>query len=230
MPSAELIRVLESLGREAFDRAADQAWAVAPFTGLAGGPERGDNSLIHEACWRIDELAPLGRRSFRKLRLWCELYELAPDYAVLMSVRWSRAHWSAAAARFFWRRYRRWLEADPALAAPVQYSLWCDWFEDPQTAAQAWRAVLTPPRRRLRVERVLDCAGPVPYPLKARIYGELGRDRSWHQAIYRSLVHSADDVYGSLDVEHARRLLAELELAADTPERDYFRDKLGWRY
>jgi hypothetical protein len=223
-----LARILDTLGRDGFERSADRAWAVAPYTGLRDSPEPSEGSLIHEVCWHVSQLAPHGKRTHRKLRLLCELYELSPDYAVLMAARWEHAHLSSASRRFLFRRYRRWLGDDAALAAPVQYSLWCDWFEDRQTATMAWRAVTARPWRRRRIERVLDCAGPVPFEVKAALYDQLLADPRWHRAIYTSLLHSACDAYGSFDPPRARALLDRLRLPADTPEPTFFRDRFGW--
>jgi len=228
MASKQLALLLDTIGRDAFDRAADRAWAIAPRTGLADAPETDENSLIHELCWHVSQLAAPGKRPHTKLRLLCEIYSLAPDYAVLMAARWDHRLWSAASRRYHWRCYRRWLDDDEALAAPAQYSLWCDWFEDARTAPTAWRAVTRRPWRRSRLVRVLDCAGPVPFPLKARLYDALIGDPSWHGAIHTSLVHSARDLHGSLEPERVRPILRKLRLPKGTPEPTFFRDRFGW--
>lgn len=228
MTSKRLSLLIDRSGREAFERAADYAWAVAPATGFADGPELSQNSLIHELCWHVSQLAPPGKCGHRKLRLLCELYDLAPDYAVLMAAFWERRCFSPASRRYLWRCYRRWLRDDEALAAPVQYSLWSDWFADARTAPRAWRAVTRRPRPRRRLERVLDCSAPVPFALKAPLYGELLRDRSWHRAIYTSLLHDAQEPHGSFEPEAARDLLAKLVLPPGAPQPTFFQDHFGW--
>jgi hypothetical protein len=114
------------------------------------------------------------------------------------------------------------------LAEPVAYSLWVDYYEDRSTVEEAWRETtrLDGDWER-RLERVLIASGPVPYSLKAPVYQRLIDQRRWHPFIFRSLLHSAYDVYGHLDIAAARQLLGHLKLPPDTEHLDDLSAKLA---
>jgi hypothetical protein len=69
----------------------------------------------------------------------------------------------------------------------------------------------------------------VPFSRKAPLYERLAADKRWHPFIFRSLLHSAFDVYGDLDKKAARRLLAQLSLARETAGLDELKQKLDLR-
>lgn len=74
---------------------------------------------------------------------------------------------------------------------------------------------------------VLPISGPVPYALKAPLYERLIADVAWHGAIFESLFGSAFDVFGNLNKNAARRLLARLQLPAGLAHVEALRAKLA---
>jgi hypothetical protein len=116
-----------------------------------------------------------------------------------------------------WREYRDLLATDDdRLADPVAYSLWVDFFEDPETVGEAWRE-LTLDEDERRLTRLLSVSGPVPWSLKAPLFERLAPDRRWHEPIVRALGGVAFDVYGDIDEHSAANLLSQLDPPPDLP-------------
>jgi len=116
----------------------------------------------------------------------------------------------------YWDRARTLLSGDEdALAEPLAYSLWCDFFEDWRQVEDVWHILVQadPPPRLLR--RVLDASGPLPFRLKEPLYERLLGDPTWHEAIYRSLLFSCFNAYGDIDKKKAVALLEQLKLPED---------------
>ncbi len=159
------------------------------------------------------------------------LYRQMPCYGHLMYGKHHYVEWGEAARASFWRECRELVgDEDDRLADPVTYSLWCDYFEDVSTVRDAWREMTRTDCLTDRgVERVLDAAGPVPYELKAPLYEQLVPDHRWHLTIFSSLLHSAFDVYGSLEEQAARLLLARLVLPPETEGLPELKQKLRSR-
>jgi hypothetical protein len=151
-----------------------------------------------------------------RVELAFELYRSMPCYANLMYIRYTEC--DAAAKARFWEEYASLLsDDDDRLADPVAYSLWCDLFEDPSTAEEAWVALASPGALSDRgLERLLEASGPVPYALKAALYERLVVSPRWHPLIFRSLLFSVFDVYGKVDAKAARELLKRLSLPKTT--------------
>ncbi|MFJ6573396.1 hypothetical protein ACIQNU_38890 [Streptomyces sp. NPDC091292] len=124
-----------------------------------------------------------------------------------------------------WEGCRRRLEAERD-AEPVTYSLWVDWFEDHGTVATAFAQVLGNDIDRVvtegsdaqlrRAGRVLACSGPVPWPLKEKVYDTAIRLPALHAPLFKGLLNSYYDVYGDLEPTAALALLVRLRLPADT--------------
>ena len=163
-----------------------------------------------------------------KLRLFFEIYDDMPAYGHLMYVPHHYSHFSQADNQEWWAGVRaRLASGDPALAQPLAYSLWCDFFEHPDRVEQAWSELSgeSVPEPALRI--VLLSSGPVPYPLKRRVYDRLIADPGWHGAIFQSLLNSAFDVFGQIDARDACELLTRLRPGPDTEQLATLRDKLG---
>lgn len=134
------------------------------------------------------------------------LYRAMPCYANLMYV----GFWGLGSG--FWAELRALLDhADPRLADPAVYWLWCGPFEasDAETVT-AWRE-MTAGANDLRLRRVLSACGPVPWQLKAPLLESLTATPGWHPAIRRAIQAAATDAFGVLDKPAARRLLDRLE-------------------
>ncbi|MFI9102085.1 hypothetical protein ACIGXA_16330 [Streptomyces fildesensis] len=67
-----------------------------------------------------------------------------------------------------------------------------------------------------RTRRVLRNSGPVPWPVKFPVYQAALTQPDLHLALFRGLLNSYHDIYGSLELRPALTLLAKLDLPADT--------------
>jgi hypothetical protein len=153
-----------------------------------------------------------------------------PCYANTVYLKHGFEEFGRAEKAAFCDAYRAALDAvDDRLADPVGYSLWVDFFEDPETVGEAWRETTRRDRapfdRRLR--RVLMNAGPVPWAFKDELFDQLCDDQAWHPSIYGALLGSAFDAYGQLDGVSARAWLTRISLPADTPQMDALRERLA---
>lgn len=214
-------KLVAAVGEDRFARACEWAWATAAGTGRSSEDDtdtrwpRDVTDVPHELEDLVWDEGPWTER----LELAFELYREMPCYATLMYTRHHFPDWDDDAMKRFWDEYRSLLSHDDdRLADPVSYSLWCNYFEDPDSVEAAWSALTSPGRLFERgMQRVLEVSGPVPYELKAPVYDRLVKDRSWHPFIFRSLLASAFDVFGKIDAKAARKVLARLSLARTTP-------------
>lgn len=212
-----LQELIDHVGDQLFEQARQWAWETAASTSSGDGEvwprEVGDvPHELEDLVWSRGDAAWVDR-----VALAFELYREMPCYANLMYVKHHLSDWDEEARRLFWNEYRGLIsDPDERLADPVAYSLWCDYFEDPETVHEAWEQIARLSElSELGLERVLDAAGPVPFPLKNALYEELVADQRWHVPIFRSLLYSGFDVYGKLDAGVARDLLRRLDLPVD---------------
>ncbi|WP_416981103.1 hypothetical protein [Streptomyces sp. T028] len=165
-------------------------------------------------------------RAADQVRLAFGLLDLLDAYWVTCEMRFAdRGPEGPLPADALWGGYRRRLEADRDAEA-LTYSLWVDWFEDRGTAATAFaevlgndidRVVAEPSEALLRrARRVLECSGPVPWPVKEPAYRTAVRLPALHSALFGGLRASYHDVHGDLEPAAASALLDRLELPADT--------------
>ncbi|PWI14791.1 hypothetical protein DI272_11945 [Streptomyces sp. Act143] len=175
-----------------------------------------------------DALDPVGQ-----VRLAFGLLDLLDEYWVTCGIR--MAHLGPDGplpADALWDGYRRRLEADRDAEA-VMYSLWVDWFEDRGTAGTAFGEVLGHDIDRVvaegsqvllrRARRVLECSGPVPWPVKASVYDTAVRLPALHPALFKGLLAGYHDAYGDLEPAAALALLERLRLPAGTPHVEELR-------
>jgi hypothetical protein len=190
-----------------------------------GDPGADDSSLVphdlSDALWESD--APLAE----KIRTLFEIYDEMPAYGLLMYVSHEYSHWPQAAKRQYWAAFAsRLASSDRALARPLAYNLWCDWFEHGIHTADAWEALTAPAQPDYVLQEVLIASGPVPWELKSRLYARLIPEQKWHYYIFRSLLHSAFDVFGKFERDEATTLLAKLKLPDDTENLEELRGHL----
>jgi hypothetical protein len=212
-PRTRLRRLIGRLGPEAYEAARVHAWQSAAATGTGAGREPADE-VLHELAGLI---ADVGLSDRQRVGLFVFLYREMPSYVVLMYTGHVYPDLGPEARAAFWAAYRALLEEDDdRLAAPVAYSLWCNYFEDDATVDEAWGVLTEPPLGRRATERLLEAAGPVPWRLKAPLYERLLPDPSWHPHLFQSLRWSHHDVYGQIDPGPALRLLNRLRLPGTT--------------
>jgi hypothetical protein len=141
-----------------------------------------------------------------------------PSYANLMYVSMLFPKFETDVQTRFWDAYRAFLDdPDDRLAIPAAYSLWVDYFEDPERAAQAWHEMSRPQLSERTLERLVPVSGPVPWELKVPLYEQLAADPHLHPLLFRGLSASEFDLYGKIDAAEAATFLRRLLLAPETP-------------
>ncbi|MEC4575796.1 hypothetical protein [Streptomyces virginiae] len=160
-----------------------------------------------------------------QVRLAFGLLDLLDEYWVTCEIRFANDAEGPFPADVLWDGYRRRLEADRDAEA-VTYSLWVDWFEDHATSATAFAEVLGNDIGQVvaerseallrRARRVLECSGPVRWPVKELTYRTATRLPALHSAVFRGLLTSFHDVYGDLEPAAALALLDQLDLPPNT--------------
>ena len=224
MTKGELVEIV---GRERYRRECElaRADAVRQDYGRDSGEHLADLELPHELEHSIwDD----GRDGWpERIALLFAVYDDMPAYGHLMYARDRYSEFAPEDRERWWSAVRaRLAGSDAALRQPLQYSLWCDFFEDPDTVEEAWGAVTRPDAAAALLRAVLPVSGPVPYELKSPVYERLLGDPAWHEAIFESLLGSAFDVYGDVDKEAARRTLSRLQFTAGLAHVDDLRAKL----
>ncbi|MFI6582653.1 hypothetical protein [Embleya sp. NPDC050493] len=207
--------------------AGDGMWLDAE---TPGAPMTG-NELAHQ--WTSVAMTDPDLDGAGRLRLAFGFLDLLDDYWVTCEMGFALQHETdPTPAAVFWAGYRARLEAEREYEA-VTYSLWVDWFEDRSTVEHAFAEVLGNDLPRLhhpsdehdrdepllrRTRRVLECSGPVPWPIKHPAYQTATRLPELHPALFKALRGSYLDLYGSLDIDAALTILRELRLPPDTPD------------
>jgi hypothetical protein len=189
--------------------------AVDANYGSQKAAEQFDSEIPHDIAGRIWDLS---ETEADKLDLAIQAYTEMPCYGHAMYFAMNYRELSAPLRERFWAWVRATLSGeDDALANPLEYMLWCDFFEaDRDRATDAWDHLVDAESPDTLLQRILVASGPAPYGLKSRLYDRLLPDRKWHAFIYRSIVHSMNDVYGSIDFYHAKQVLKHLDLPEDT--------------
>ncbi|WP_159478867.1 hypothetical protein OG879_04845 [Streptomyces caniferus] len=181
------------------------------------------NDVAHSWAGEVfaEDLDPADR-----VRLAFGLLDLLDEYWVACELRMADGSAGGSLpAEVLWDGYRRRLEADRDVEA-ITYSLWVDWFEDRSTAATAFAEVLGNDIDRVvadrsdpllrRARRVLECSGPVPWPVKEPAYRTALRLPALHSPLFHGLRASYHDIYGDLEPAAALALLDQLDLPTNT--------------
>lgn len=171
------------------------------------------DGLAHELCDYIwDNRLPPDTR----IKLCFEFYDDTPCYTHLMYAAMEYGRIPTNVRELFWRKFRERLVCEvPYIVEPLEYSLWCDFFENPVTVNEAWNALVMPGAHSRILQSVLSVSGPVPYPTKRELYGRLLPDSSWHQSIFESLDRSYVDFFGQLDANDALDVLRQLQISKE---------------
>ena len=152
------------------------------------------------------------------LAMWFDVYADMPCYGLLMNLRWWEKEAPEEVRSKVWAKYAEYLAGDDErLAAPIEYVLSVDYFEDPNDVADAWSRLVTETASPRVLQRVLEVSGPVPYALKAHLHETLIDDPAWHPHILQSLYWSRFTVLGDIDEAAAQKVLARLRLPEETP-------------
>jgi hypothetical protein len=214
MNKAEIINII---GQESYRDACEYARQNIQRT----SPEL--SHQIRELIWDSDASWS------KKLELFFDIYDDMPTYGYVMDVAMNYHEFSSTDKKMWWSMARdRLASGDYATEQPVAYSLWCDFFEDPNTVEESWAEVSneTVPESVLRI--ALLQSGPVPYQLKRQVYDRLLPNSDWHNLIFHSLTCSAFDAYGQIDSHDASKLLSQLVITPPYTEYiEKFTEKIG---
>lgn len=213
------------VGRETYEMASRHLRSDVDYEA-----KRGDDTQAQDAAHDIGDLLLYDAdiSDVDRVRLMFEVYRDLPTYGLLMYGTDRLSELSQEAQDLFWDQFRELLaHPNDALADQVAYTLWCELFEDPSWVGEAWKVLTKEPASDLLLQRVLIHSGPVPYDLKRELYERLLPDEKWHYYIYRSLLHSAFDVYGKIHRKDAGQVLEQLELADDLEHLGKLQDKLS---
>ncbi|HEU4322318.1 MAG TPA: hypothetical protein VFS21_04130 [Roseiflexaceae bacterium] len=220
--------IINTIGPEVYARESAAAHERAPSTGQSFTPPAVNYDFfyaVNNLIW--EDSAALARPDHENMVLAFAIYRDLPAYTLLMEISLGFEARSEAAKAVFWGQMRTHLAGESeALAQPLCYTLWCDYFEHPDRVERAWRELLVEPNDRL-LRRVLDVSGPVPFPLKAALYRQLLPDKRWHADILASLYFSCVDFFGQVDKEAARELLGMLEVDGQEERIQQVRNCLG---
>lgn len=157
-------------------------------------------------------------------------------------MRWHVEHYGSPVLEHLWQGYRERLER-PEPSEPVSYSLWVEWFENRALVESAFHEVLAADVLTLadqgqlsqfssgalyrRAERVLGVSGPVPWALKEPVYQHLVSVPELHPALFKGILLSYHDSFGSLEAEPALHLLDRLALTEKPEHYDRLRAVLA---
>src|SRR5688572_495003 len=114
------------------------------------------------------------------MRLFFEIYDEMPSYALSMYCNHFYRDFSVEEKALWWAGVRERLgSGDAALRNPLEYSLWCDYFENAESVEEAWQALASDENDEQILRCVIKASGPVPYDLKRCLYEQLGERVEW---------------------------------------------------
>jgi hypothetical protein len=211
---------IDAIGRERFEAACADEWQIASSPHYGEGNFPAISQLGHDVAdeivdivWR-PSLAPSAR-----LEQFLLFYESLPSYWFLVAGVFHHLDYIPRADRArFWSWTRLQLASDePALRQPLAYFLWCEIFESSHWVEEGWTNLVNPLPAARTLQTLLINSGPVPFGLKKPVYEQLIGDPNWHYYIYRSILHSAFDYCGQIDLTEGLQILSRLSLD-DTAE------------
>lgn len=217
--------VIHTVGDEQYRAACETAQKEAPGTGTKIGAA---DTLDYDCLFQIDDcIWESGLTDTQKVDLTFQVYKDIPCYHFMTTICMQFDHFSTEAKKCFWDHVRALLsQENAALADPVSYSMWCDFFEDHGYTQEAWTELTRPEANDIQLQHVLISSGPIPFSMKEPLYARMVEDKKWHYFIYRSLLHSEFDVLGDINRDKARTLLDQLDLPENTEHLSKLRKAL----
>ncbi len=158
--------------------------------------------------WYDENIEPID-----KLSISFELFERSPEYGICMELKIAFTEMSKEIRDFLWEKYRNYLlSGTDKQKEQIKYSLWVDFFEDPETVDESWSKIVNDNSEINVLRQVLSISGPVPFEKKDKLYLKVIADKKNHEYILDSLVGSFFDVYGQINFQRARVLLPTLKV------------------
>lgn len=159
------------------------------------------------------------------INLCFEIYEDMPCYAHLISLNMEYAYFSLAERKHTIEKIYHYLSlGNNTYFKPIEYSLWCDFFEDDSTVTEVWSGLIKANENKKIYTSLLNVSGPVPFYLKNKLYELLLDNKEYHYMIFNSLLYSYYDYYGKIDIGKARQIMDILEIDKTIKEvKDFMR-------
>lgn len=214
------------------DRLKNEARAEAGNCGKNGISQQ---QLSTETWSLFDELSKSvwesDREIHEKIQLGFMLFDTFPNYYHFLTPYYDIIKNKELKANdlkdSIWKTFMEYLGSEEYYAAAVSYSLWVDFFEDPDTVLEAWQGLMNQKNSIKSLTNLIKCAGPVPFELKEPIYKKMMKDTSTHKSIFYSLLFSALDVHGKIDKNLARAILVKLKIKTNTDEYRLLKNQLS---
>lgn len=180
-----------------------------------------DSMIPHDISF---ELWDLDLPVCQLIDIFFELYEDMPCYAYLMYLKMEFPMFSDNDRNLVINKFYEYLSEDNSrLSTPIEYSLWCDYFEDNEIVEFVWERLLQlGSSNDILVKKILGVSGPVDFNLKEALYKKVLTNKNLHYNIFQSLRASAVDFYGKIDKVKARYVLEKLEIDKSTDEYNDF--------
>jgi hypothetical protein len=167
-----------------------------------------DESDIVGILWYDENIEPID-----KINISLELFDRSPEYAICIELKMAFNEMSTKIRNILWKKYKDYLlTGTDKQKEQIKYSLWVDFFEDPETVDEAWSKIVTESSEIDILRQVLSISGPVPFDKKDKLYLKVIADKTNHKYILESLVGSFFDVFGQINFQRARILLPTLKV------------------
>jgi hypothetical protein len=171
-----------------------------------------DESDIVGILWYDENIEPID-----KINISLELFDRSPEYAICIELKMAFNEMSTKIRNILWKKYKDYLlTGTDKQKEQIKYSLWVDFFEDPETVDEAWSKIVTESSEIDILRQVLSISGPVPFDKKDKLYLKVIADKTNHKYILESLVGSFFDVFGQINFQRARILLPTLKVDRET--------------
>ncbi len=217
-----------AIGPDRYNEAAQLAKKTAADTGKSMPPE-------HPILWKLpqeigDVLWGQSNTTREKIDELVAVYREMPCYGLLNYVGDLFESLDEEEKLHFWTQCIDILDDEERLfARPLEYFLWCDFFERGDRVEDAWENLVTPETPQLALRSILLVSGPVPFDLKLSVYERLLTNPQWHQWIFLSILHSYSEKHGNFEKEPAIRILEQLLIPRTTPNLLELQKALGMK-
>ena len=216
------------VGPDRYAEAVELANQSAADTGQAMPP-------THALLWELPQeigyiLNQRGVSAAEALDLLFTLYEEMPCYGLLALLGDLYDEMDEEERVLLWARCTEFLDsAEERLVRPMEYFVWCDFFETGHRVEEAWQALVHLDTPHNALHSLLLISGPVPFDLKLPLYECLLPDPAWYQPIFLSLLHSQFEEHGQIEPQEAANILRQLHLPRGTPDLRKLQQSLGIR-
>jgi hypothetical protein len=120
--------IVQAVGAVSYAEASEHLRELAISSDYGSKSAAQGSNLPHKVS---DYLWDSELRTSEKIALFFDFYDDLPSYGLLMYAKDQYSGWSSEERTQWWTAYRARITA--AIAAPLTYALWCDFFEDSET-------------------------------------------------------------------------------------------------